>query len=209
MARHFTIITKEELRQKILDVWEKHSDFYVRDHRHGDPDVVGTIANIRYSWTDLTKQIQKDFKVDVDFENSECGKEYEYLGFDKETYESFYAPKPANIVSNQFFGFNTRPSGLTFLGVSAGGDWEIPVHFIIYWDGKKLRCYIPTEGNLWNTTTKTAYGNDEDADSENIAKRFKELIDPDAPSDKIYKDDLGDESYPQMLEDIDKRITLK
>jgi len=212
MARHFTAITKEELRQKILDAWEQHPRYRDGDSMDRDPDIAGAISHIRYSWPTLTNQIQKDFKVVVDFENVECGKEYEYLGFDKDTKKGLYATEPKDTVSNQFFGLNTLPSGLTFLGVYGGGDWECPVHFIIYWDGKKLRCYIPTEGNFWNTTTKTAYGNDEDADSKNIAKRFKELTDPSDPDFILSHEDLpmqNDEDYQKMLEDIDKRVTLK
>lgn len=50
--------------------------------------------------------------------------------------------------------------GFPFWGFTAGGDWEHPIYFIVYWDGKKLRAYIPTEGNPFNTSTRWAYGND-------------------------------------------------
>ena len=40
--------------------------------------------------------------------------------------------------------------------------------FIIYWDGKKLRAYVPTDGNPWNTDTKEAYGNDEEKDEDKL-----------------------------------------
>lgn len=69
-------------------------------------------------------------------------------------------------------GFHTEKNGLTYYGVCVGGDWEFPVFVCIYWDGKKLRAYIPTEGNPWNTSTKTAYGNDEDKDALNMKKRW-------------------------------------
>ncbi len=72
----------------------------------------------------------------------------------------------------KLIGYHTLPNGMTFLGVAAGGDWEIPVFFIIYWDGKQLRGYIPEKGNLWNTTTKGAYGNDDEADLKNCCKRW-------------------------------------
>jgi hypothetical protein len=207
MPRRFVPITEEELQQKILQAWELHYEF--------DPDM-GGIAYIRYNWSSLTPQIEKDFKVDVDFENVECGKQYEYLGYDKEAKRCKYAGQPKDTIENQLMGLNTRPSGLTFLGICAGGDWEIPVHFIIYWDGKKLRCYTPTKGNLWNTTTKTAYGNDEKADSANIKKRFPEMLDPIAVEDgeeqDFYPDDLpmrNDTHCQKMLEDIDQRIVKK
>ena len=62
------------------------------------------------------------------------------------------------------WGFNTLPNGLSFLGIQAGGDWEIPVFFIIYWDGKRLRGYVPNNGNTFNEKTKAAYGNEQDYD---------------------------------------------
>jgi len=87
-------------------------------------------AEVSIGSVNLTPQIEKDLeKVQFDWENRD--------------------PQ----------GFHTLDNGLTFLGGSAGGDWEYPVSFIIYWDGKKLRAYIPTEGNYFNRTTKFAYGN--------------------------------------------------
>jgi hypothetical protein len=55
-------------------------------------------------------------------------------------------------------GYKTLPNGLTYLGVYSYGDWERAVFYIIYFDGKKLRGYIPKKGNLWNTDTNRSYG---------------------------------------------------
>jgi hypothetical protein len=73
-------------------------------------------------------------------------------------------------------GYRQEANGLTYLGLAAGGDWESPVYFMTYWDGKKIRVYIPTEGNPWNRTTKEAYGNDEDADIKDFKKHYKHLL---------------------------------
>jgi hypothetical protein len=56
------------------------------------------------------------------------------------------------------YGINTI-GDLTFCGMVSGGDWEHPVFFIVYWDGKKLRAYIPSEGNPYNQKTMQAIGN--------------------------------------------------
>lgn len=53
----------------------------------------------------------------------------------------------------------TLSNGMVCQAHSAGGDWEHPVFYILYWDGKKVRGYIPSKGNPWNHTTKMAYGN--------------------------------------------------
>jgi hypothetical protein len=97
----------------------------------------------------------------------------------------------------------TLSNGLSFVGVSAGGDWEWPVFFIIYYDGKKLRGYIPKDGNLWNTNSKRAYGNDDYDDNDgtpgDIANAKKRgFIAPD--------DDSGNIEYTNMKRDMKKII---
>ena len=53
----------------------------------------------------------------------------------------------------------------------AGGDWEYPIKFALYWDGKHFRGYVPEKGNLYNIKRKSALGNyDEDEDVENVKK---------------------------------------
>lgn len=47
---------------------------------------------------------------------------------------------------------------LSFIGCMGGGDWEDPVAFIIYWDGKAFRGYVPTEGNSFDLASKAAIG---------------------------------------------------
>jgi len=85
---------------------------------------------------------------------------------------------------------------LSFWGMSAGGDWEYPVYFIVYISNKKeLRAYIPKHGNMWNKLTKEAFGNDEDADQD-------------------YFDSLGISepeaifSKEEIFEDIKKRFKI-
>lgn len=69
---------------------------------------------------------------------------------------------------------------LSFIGVSAGGDWEYPVFFIIYLDkdGKTFRAFVPKEGNTWNYDTNEALGNDEEADHKFLERMYKEKISP-------------------------------
>lgn len=55
---------------------------------------------------------------------------------------------------------------LTYLKCYAGGDWECPILFFIYWDGSKFRGYIPTYGNAINRKYKIAFGNNEEQDIE-------------------------------------------
>lgn len=98
---------------------------------------------------DLIDSLDKDIKVNFDLEN------FDYTSYQKD----------------DLLGLHTLENGLTFWGMYGCGDWESPVFFIVYWDGT-LRGYVPKEGNCWNTTTKTAYGNDAEEDYKNAKKRW-------------------------------------
>ena len=115
----------------------------------------------------INNAIASDIKVSFDLENVASS-------------ASEFGPKP-------LMGYHTEANGLTYLGMCAGGDWEHPVFFMIYWDGKKLRGYVPTEGNPWNTTSKCAYGNDEEADLKNAKKRWPDKF---AESEEVSSDDF-------------------
>ena len=73
------------------------------------------------------------------------------------------SPLPMN-AGTGLHGIITRPSGLSLVVGMVGGDWETPLLFVLYHDGKTIRGYIPTKGNTFNTKTKTAWGNSETDD---------------------------------------------
>ena len=66
-------------------------------------------------------------------------------------------------------------SGIPYLVSWYGGDWEVPMVVFYYFDDKgKLRNYIPTKGNTYNTITKTAFGSESDADKFNdLCRKYK------------------------------------
>jgi len=194
MARYFTQkLTVDKLADIIWNSWTKHEDFEEQQEDYeelakkgknwaGEERTVGPglvekwDSNIPYKH--LTKQIEEDLrKVNFDCENISAD------------------PKDSNTPG--YIGLNTLPNGLTYLGVTAGGDWENPLFFAIYWDGAKLRGYIPESGNPWNTDTKRAYGNDEDSDEKNLRKRGYSSRD-DAQFD-----------FSKISEDMQNRIQYK
>ena len=60
---------------------------------------------------------------------------------------------------------DVKKSGdLTYVACYGGGDWEIPVLFYVYWDGKDFRAYIPTYGNSFNRKAMRAIGNNDEED---------------------------------------------
>jgi len=134
----------------------------------------------------MVEDLQDDLKCKFDLENFEDG-------------ENHYNKELAGLT-----GCVTLSNGLTLCGMTAGGDWEHPVYFLVYWDGKKLRAYVPTDGNPWNTTTKQAYGNDAPADAKNAKKRYPGQYD-DAEEDDDFEGDFGFDGKA-ILADILERI---
>ena len=77
--------------------------------------------------------------------------------------------------SGGLIGVQTFPSGFTFVGAMVGGDWEEPVFVMVYWDGKKVRCYIPTYGNAVDVDFGTAFGSQIDYCSKDPSAVLKKL----------------------------------
>lgn len=63
-------------------------------------------------------------------------------------------------------GFCIFSNDLVFYGATSQSEDELPVYYILYFDGRTLRAYIPEKGNLFNPKTRAAYKRD---DLEDIA----------------------------------------
>ena len=101
----------------------------------------------------LGDKAYKDFKVEFDWENYEF-KENHHLDFP--------------------LGYKLLDNDVPVLFGYAGGDWEFPVGFCLYWDGKNIRAYVPTDGNTYNLEHKSAYGNNYEFDEdETLEDRIK------------------------------------
>lgn len=148
----------------------------------------------RYKLQDIDKVGKDISKVHFDFENCEFGP---FPSMDDST----------NGVRTMY----VQGGYLSFLGVTAGGDWEFPVYFIIYLDqdGKTFRAYIPKEGNVWNHKTKQALGNDEDKDAE-FLKAYCKKNKIDFDEDHQFFSDDGDImlNEARMRNDIYNRIEV-
>lgn len=164
MSRTFTgKITPEELAGAIAYAFANSEHFDGEVPPSACRDAIDFLKRNNLRTGQVTPAIIQDLKkVNFDEENLEWEQGEGYSG------------------TGSITGFHTLPNGLTYMGVVAGGDWEYPLFYIVYWDGTKLRGYIPTDGNHWNTDTHTAYGsegesgveNDETASDENMMKRF-------------------------------------
>ena len=178
MSRYFTQkIDHQHLASIIMTAFRHYHDDKCTEWRSENgvtnwTQEIDAILKSAYDipWKTLTPKVESDLKkCEFDTENLDCDEGYDGL--------------------EKIIGFHTLPNGLTYLGISAGGDWEFPIFFIVYWSGKDLRAYIPQNGNPWNTDTKQAYGNDEEKDDKNAKKRF------------------GVEDYQQL--EIDPKLIIK
>lgn len=126
--------TAKELKEKIISVAKKN-DFY-------EDFTFDEILSILCSPDEECRgsKVANDIAcVEFDTEN---------IIFNRESY------------NNDWIGYHEMDNGFTFLGCAAGGDWEYPVHFAIYCDGKSLRGYVPRYCNSYNLKAKQAFGND-------------------------------------------------
>jgi hypothetical protein len=151
MARKAPIITLDEFKTKIGK--------YIKSYN--DPSYDDNDEEFPYN---LPEKVNSDLaKIEFDFENYSVGDanpNYEDKG---------YSGYPC--------GYKILPSGIPVLLVNSGGDWEFPICFALYHDGKGLRGYIPNDGNVFDKKNKSAYGNsEEEIEDEDLQK----LVNPEA-----------------------------
>lgn len=105
---------------------------------------------------------------------------------------------------------HTTDSGVDFLSFLTGGDWEIPLLVILYWDGKKYRGYVPIKGNTINMLNKSAFGNGDTWEKDGGEDyRFLKSQGYDLDPEHDYLDCLG--LYPDedmCFEDFEARIEV-
>lgn len=90
--------------------------------------------------------------VNFDTENmEEFGTEYSYN----------HLPGLENLDGYEMLG-KEGESSFPVLWVAAGGDWELPLVFILYiGEDGKIHAYVPEDGNCYNREKMSAYGNNE------------------------------------------------
>ena len=145
---------------------------------------------------DFLKKIKNLLVTDDDNEDDgfpwempkRLGKDLSKVNFDWENWTSFNSREP--FANYPFVGYKELAPGFHTFFMQAGGDWEFPVCFILYWGEGVLRGYIPTAGNAWNITEKCAYGSEDDDDI--FMKGAEEVVNGDL-----------------MIADILQRITKK
>lgn len=125
-------ISKQELKNKILTKGKKLG------------------ADSSEDWRKLYDAVQE-----IIYKDPVIKKDLSKINFDTENLD-------VDGMDIDYTGFYTLENGFTFLLCVGGGDWEQSLGFIIYYDGEKLRAYIPTLGNTFNLKKKCAYGSEDD-----------------------------------------------
>lgn len=146
-----------------------------------------TESNLDTVLSTLTRQIIKD--INIKFSNENCGYEKDGLRFEEE-----------------IIGYNTLRNGLTYLGCWSAGDWESPVFYIIYFNGKKLRAYVPKNGNTWNTLTREAYGNNAVKDIKNINERWPEYLEDYDDPDDFEASNAPDWDEKEIIKELEEKF---
>ena len=97
-------------------------------------------------------QVLKDLSmVNVNFENMESFDSYDA-----------YTHLPGLESMDGYEMIGEGDSAFPVLWCAGGGDWELPLVFIVYIDDDgKLRGYIPSDGNAYNHEKNAAYGNND------------------------------------------------
>ena len=206
MPRYFAQITEDEFKQKFVDALNKNEEA-LEDVEEG---MILTKSDVFF------KNRKGDYFRSpevIKYLNATVEKDLSKVHFDTENL--YYTESDSDDC-----GIRTLPNGMVCLFAYAGGDWEIPVFFIIYWDGKKMRGYIPTDGNTFNRSTKYAYGNDGERKGLTDAEdALKNLGVPIVEVDDEDEDDYGPEldmdhdllnfDMEKIKADIMKRIQVK
>lgn len=177
--RYFFPISAKELSQRINEQIRENNELA----RKKDAK-----APITFEFKYLSEQITSDLRVEFEDDN-----------------EIFESKTLKNYNYKNIVGLHTLKNGLTFQGILSGSDFQPAVFYIIYFDGRKLRAYVPTEGNLWNTDTLQAYGYDIKEDQINILKRFNKDF---SLYHSFPKEFYTSHDVEKIVSDIEKNVII-
>ena len=153
-----------------IDKIKQFSDIDPNDYK----ELIDAYVELRVAYDDTAPAHKDVQKINFDFENNGATDEFYDKDIDKHS---------------------QLTDGTAIVWAFAGGDWEYPVHFVLYLDPKnKIRAYIPSDGNVYCHKCKCAYGSCECDDQ---SEEF---------DDDYYTDHLN---FQAMFEDVNNRIETK
>jgi hypothetical protein len=167
-------VSKEELAGLIAYKYCRKNDYKGKKSETPEQFVLDNVDNL----LNLTKTINKD-GIDCGSVKTTCCDEH--------------------TIFKDLLGFHTLDSGLTFLG---GISENIrPFFFIIYYNGKELRAFVPRH-NFYNKETRRPFGVDEGADYE----FFSSLKRDEVERRKMYGDYKRKIDPARTLREIEEQV---
>ena len=106
-------------------------------------------------------------------------------------------------------GIKMSSKGFPYLQCYAGGDWECPVCFFVYFDGTHFRGYVPLKGNAINRDTNQAFGNDYYKEDSSEVKFLKKEFGVKTKEELPIDADDVDFNTDACLEDFLSRVEVK
>lgn len=141
MPRYAPKMPQDDLRRMIVE--KAIVNDYVEDH--------GAIDPIR---PDVTRMLDSLLSNEV---LNDVQKDWSKIDFSTENMD---------VVAEK-----STQDGVPYLEIRAGGDWETPLVCIVYFDGRRMRGYVPKAGNSYNHGRRSAFGNHDD-DAAACARQF-------------------------------------
>ena len=186
MGRSAVKILLDEFKQKVIDYVNKNYDSHYDD-------------KINLTIKDLDIKEYEDYKYSGEImsallNNTTIDKDIQKISF--------------NYENSEYDSIEVLNNGLPVMKCVAGGDWEYPVYFIIYWDGKQFRGYTPENGNTFNRITRTASGSEGDYGIEiahNSGYYNREILKKLIPEIRDIIDLLNKEEFQEKIDEIFER----
>ena len=194
-------ITMSEFKKELLNFMIKYNSYEVFDKKAfmTDADPMNGCTDESSLGGCLMEAIEEDPVVSKDLDKIVFGYDNGASCDDDVSISSFYP--------ESFIGLHVTETGLPFLGLCSWSDEEsLGVFYILYFDGVRMRGYIPYYTNTYNPNTKAAFGlhyqQDDIAFFKHIGKNIMNLQDLYA-----YIDDVRCDAT-KLIYDIEQRIII-
>lgn len=189
-------ISMDEFKKKLLDFIVKYNPTNKIDEAtflaSSDP-IDGRTNSCSLLWC-LCEAIENDSTVNKDLKKIE---------FQHDNGTAYRIPN-SDFYPDEFIGLHMTKTGLPFLGMSSCGDEEwVEVFFILYFDGTKMRGYVPYYTNTYNPNTKAAFGLDHEDEDE----AFMNSIGKSGEEGSSDLDDIRCDAT-KLIYDIEQRIVV-
>ena len=147
-GRHAVKMTEDEFKQEMIHAYHMYAMEQEKKYK-SDLQLTPSPGNFVYSLCYNNKLNKKSKYASALYDDIWGGK----YKFDSENVDAYG-------------GIKMSKKGFPYIQCAAGGDWECPVCFFVYFDGNKFRGYVPLKGNALNRNEKHAFsggGNEPDA----------------------------------------------